>query len=58
MKIADDLPKVFVITFPNQTRKCVENIYTYEVDRGILYLKNENGEVQAAFKKWWSFEIK
>jgi hypothetical protein len=51
--------KTFIITFPNKTRDCVKNVYTYCIDRkGILYLSDSNGEIIAAFRKWWCFVIK
>lgn len=52
--------KTFTVTFPDKSEKYIKNVYSYRVDTesGILYLKDGNGEIIAAFNEWWSFTIK
>jgi hypothetical protein len=60
MKKADSFVKVFTVTFPDKSEKYVKNVHTYWIDTElrILYLKDGNGEIIAAFNEWWSFTIK
>lgn len=51
--------KTFIVAFSDKSEKCI-NAYTYWIDSElkILYLKDGNGEVIAAFNEWCSFVIK
>ncbi len=58
---SDESPtKTFTVTFPDKSEKYIKNVYSYRVstESGILYLKDGNGEIIAAFNEWWSFTIK
>lgn len=56
----ENLAKTFTVTFPDKSEKYVKNVYTYWIDTElrILYLKDGNGEIIAAFNEWWSFTTK
>lgn len=52
--------KTFIINFRGKTEKSVDGIHTYHIDAEtlILYLKDENGSIVAAFLEWSYFVIK
>lgn len=58
--IHDDESKTFTVIFPDKTERYIKNIYTYWIDAElkILYLRDGNGEIVAAFNEWWGFVIK
>lgn len=53
--------KTFIVTLPGGgSTKSIKNIYSYWIDTElkILYLRDGNGEIVAAFREWWYFTIK
>lgn len=51
--------KTFIVNFRGETERSMRDIFTYYVDTEtlILYLKDGNSSIVAAFKEWSYFVI-